>query len=421
MSRRRGIILGSILFIAVITVVVVINLRTFKTRDLRPSTYSPAPDGCKALYLLMEELNLPAQRLRKPFTRLFSHKGVLVAVNPRRVPYSKRELRKLRYWIKNGNRVVIFAGLPMRLFREDNRITDEEDTKKIKGKNKKKTNPFLISSSDIADYFGLTLTGEGIERSRSAKVNLPELQRNVEVNISTDSRWKKPGKQWKIIGEDSYGPVVLVRKLGKGSIAAISDCTLPTNRNIDLKDNLKLVMALILGKKEPKEILFDEYHHGHILVDKLSGYVASTVFAWILFQGLVGLVLYCYSRRARQSGRYLPTSKPIGRSSLEHVDSIAHIFESRKAGSAALEAIYKRFVAQTARRTGARPIDLDSKDSRIPARYGDSHDLRSIMADCRAFIKSEGNPDQALTIAKRLAETADSMRQKRVIQPVKRR
>jgi hypothetical protein len=180
-------------------------------------------------------------------------------------------------------------------------------------------------------------------------------------------------------------------------------------------------MALILGKNTPKEIFFDEYHHGHILADKLSGYVASTVFAWILFQGLVGVVLYSYSRRARQSGRYLPTSGPIGRSSLEHVDSMAHIFESCKAGSAALEAIFKRFISQTARRMGARPIDLESKNSLIPAKHGDSHDLRSIVADCRAFIKSEGNPEQALTIAKRLAETADSMRQKRVIQPVRRR
>jgi hypothetical protein len=369
----------------------------------------------------MEELNLPAQRLRKPFTRLLSHKGVLVAVNPRRVLYSKRELRKLRSWIKNGNRVVIFAGLPMQLFREDNKKTDEEDTKKTTRRNKKETNPFLISSSDIADYFGLTLTGEGKERSRSVKVNLPELQRNVVVNISTDVRWKKPRKQWKVIGEDSYGPVVLVRKLGKGSISAVADPYLPTNRHIDLKDNLKLVMALILGKNKPKEILFDEYHHGHILADKLSGYVASTVFAWILFQGLVGLVLYSYSRRARQSGHYLPTSRPIGRSSLEHVDSIAHIFESCKAGSAAFEAIYKRFVAQTARRMGARPIDLESKGSPIPARFGDSDDLRSVIADCHAFIKSEGNPDQALSIAKRLAETVDSMRQKRMIQPLRRR
>jgi hypothetical protein len=51
----------------------------------------------------------------------------------------------------------------------------------------------------------------------------------------------------------------------------------------------------------------------------------------------------------------------------------------------------------------------------------DSDNLNEVVAECRQYIKSEGTPEQALTMAKKLAEIADKFRKKRLIQRVKRR
>jgi hypothetical protein len=150
--------------------------------------------------------------------------------------------------------------------------------------------------------------------------------------------------------------------------------------------------------------LFDEYHHGYIHTESLSSYVGSSVFSWILLQVLVGLALFFYSNRARRSGRYQPLTAPRGRSPMEHVESMANIFEASKASSVALEAVLARSIGQLSRRMGLNPEDLSSASVyHAPAsRVAETGDLAALIEECRRAVSSPDDPEKALALARRL-------------------
>ena len=111
MPRKR--VLLPVLGLVVLAVVVTTLVATGRLEDRSAvsSAYSAHPVGCKALYLVLEELGLPVSRFRRRFTMLDDHSGVLVVVNPHVMPFSRREIATLKQWIKRGNRLVLFQGL----------------------------------------------------------------------------------------------------------------------------------------------------------------------------------------------------------------------------------------------------------------------------------------------------------------------
>ncbi|MFC1836870.1 hypothetical protein ACFL2Q_19450, partial [Thermodesulfobacteriota bacterium] len=52
--------------------------RSSREKSDFPTTYSVAPEGCKALYLVLGELGLSTKRQRRSFAHLGTGKGVLV-------------------------------------------------------------------------------------------------------------------------------------------------------------------------------------------------------------------------------------------------------------------------------------------------------------------------------------------------------
>ena len=89
---------------------------------------------------------------------------------------------------------------------------------------------------------------------------------------------------------------------------------------------------------------------------------------------------------------------------MEHVESMANIFESSKASSVALEAILAHSIGQLSRRTGLNPKDLSS-DSFLHEPVtptGVSEDLAALVAECRRAVKSPDDPEKALVLARGL-------------------
>ena len=111
MSRRSKVIL-LILFTATAAVWVILRGTVSDKWVLSTaSTYQSGPAGCKALYMLLEELKLPVSRFRKPFSRLVREHGVLIIANPDREQFTEREITYLKDWIRTGNRLVFFWGM----------------------------------------------------------------------------------------------------------------------------------------------------------------------------------------------------------------------------------------------------------------------------------------------------------------------
>jgi hypothetical protein len=406
MSRRGKILL--ILGLAAAAAFWVIVEGTFSERWKFPgsSTYASGPSGCKALYLLLEELGLPVARFEKPFLRLESRRGLLVITNPDAVKFTGRELKRLKEWVSEGNRLLMFLS-------PASDVVDEEP--KESGTKKGRSKVTVKPTDRLSRYFGLSLKEMGDKPRRELDRPLPGIGESARISVSDAVRWNKPSSDWTELVGDGDWPIVVERKQGKGSIVAVSDATLTSNKELGREQNLRLVLALILKGGHPSEILFDEYHHGHAIQDNVWAYFGTSVFLSIILQGFVGAGLFFYSRRAAYSGRFRSLQAPRGRSSMEYVDSMANIFQSCRAGSAALEAILARFLSQISRRSGVPAERLAQAASKGPATgvAPPQEDLAALIKECRRIAGSESKPAEALAMARKLARMRETVSKRR--------
>ncbi len=406
-----------LIVVSVLVLVSVLSVLLGRSKDVDrspiPSTYSAGPQGCKAVYLALQELGLNVSRLRSAYPWLGQRPGTLVVVDPARSAVRERELTKLKEWIRKGNHLVFFEGsTALRMPWEEDPNEKGKETSKA-GRSRKR--------SSFAREFGLDRKSASVPGRRSVPVSVDGVEGLGSINVSKKVHWGKPKDPWNTLVGDESGPLVVTRKLAAGKVTAIADRTMITNKYVNTDHNLRFFLAVLLADGRPKEILFDEYHHGHVLAGSLWKYIGSSVFMWVLLQCGVGCVLFLYSRRARLAGRFRSLSAPIGRSSLEQVASMAHIFESCRAGSAALEAILKRTLGGISRRLG---IPLKSLEDGTLARTGprsgaEWEDLSRLVEDCRKSVSAGDTPEKYLALARRLGEVNQRIVKRRRIGEVR--
>ncbi|MBI5570246.1 MAG: DUF4350 domain-containing protein [Desulfomonile tiedjei] len=371
------------------------------------STYSAGSRGCKALYLLLQELNLPAEKFRWPLSRLDRHRGVLVVAGPCLVPFTDREVSSLKKWVKEGNRLIIFDGtsrMPVPPLPGESVTTESE-------KEKHRRIQEWIGSGVLHSpmkKFGLTIKPQSDPSRSLMEVRLHGMDASAKISISNESRWEKSPKGWSELISDANGPVLLMQEMGEGKVLAVADPTLPSNGHLADEQNVRLILALLLAEPKPQKILFDEYHHGHAVGESLWSFVGSSIFAWVLLQVAIGLGLFVFSRRAQQSGRFRSLAAPKGRSSLEYVDSMTGIYKACKAKSVALEAILRRALGRISRRVGVPVQELDrSFPDRIARWAGDENkELIALVGECHRAVNAGSDADDAVALARRLTRAA---------------
>lgn len=369
---------------------------SWAARDTAASTYSAESAGCKALYLALEQLKLPVKRFRRSFSELRRHEGVLLAIQPRRVEFSEREAARLKEWVRDGNRLIIAEGLPPV---PPPKSLDEELMKRF---------PALKldnGKTALAGRFGLRLKRGASEGRRTIRLTDMAVPHVRQISASVVARWEETPTGWKIIAADRDGPLILSTRFGRGQVVAISDPSLLSNRRISEEQNLKLALALMLQDPRPSAILFDEYHHGYIQPETVWRYVVTSSFAWIWVQGLVGLGLFFYSRRAHHAGRFRSMAAPTGRSTLEYVDSMSGIFRSCDAAPVALAALLKRFQNQVSHKTFRGSAEDQSAARLRLQRWAvtDDRDVDRLIRDCERVAEAGGTANESLDLAHRLA------------------
>ena len=400
---RRNIVILLLLFTGTAAVWVTL-MGTVSHRWALPiaSTYYSGQAGCKALYLELQELKLSVTRFEKPFSRLNREKGVLVIAHPERVPFTKREISFLKEWVQDGNRLILFQGMTKEAY---DASLEERPTKN-------KTEAFEIDTMrKLLGSFGLSIKRFETSVRKNLDTHLRDPDLSVEINVSSRFRWKKPSAHWlwKEIAGDEAGPIIVSRKFGKGEIVAISDASLPSNAELSQAQNLRLILALLIAK--PEKIIFDEYHHGHITQDTFWNYFGASIFALVMLQSIVGAAIFFYSKRASYAGRFKSLAISKGRSSLEYVDSMANIFQSCAAGSAALEPIFNRFLSQFSRNAGI-PLKMIANDFSNAVALRETtrkQDLTGLVRECRNTVSAEAEPAKALGLARRLATVRTGM------------
>jgi hypothetical protein len=358
------------------------------------STYSSGTAGTKALFLLLQELGIEPVRFRTSFRDLDAISGTMVVVDPHHVNFTEKQARNIEQWVKKGNRLVIFEAA-----RSGSRSKDEV----------LKSFPWRLASGP-ASHFGLNLKQFRDQPRMNLHVSLPGFNQEIIASVSGENRWEKPSDKWRVLAGDESGPLLLTRNIGDGQVFACSDPSIVSNRFIRREQNLRLALGLLIGKNRGGQMFFDEFHHGHRVEQGFWSHVGDSVFAWIFFQIAAGLAFFFYSRKAEFAGRFRSLSRRQGRSYAEYVDSMANIFESCKADSAALESILTRFLGRASRMLGIpfREFDRTSllkNASKIP---DSMTDLAELIEDSRRAIRS-GAPDEILDAARKLAAHESTM------------
>ncbi len=428
MTTGRRIGIGVFGLTAILGIISLMTTTRTVDQSSIPSTYSAGSEGCKALYLVMKDLDISVSRFRRPYTKLKRRPGVLVFFGPSSMPFTHRELTALKEWISRGNRLVMFRdpgfwedeseGSDDGSDKDDEPAeTGKQDTSKTKDKNKDKDKKDTLDKLYIygpEKYFELKadiLRENGRNIVPVSELAVPGAEK---ISVARNLRWITDSDKWSTIVRDAEGPIVVERQYGQGRITAVADTSLANNRNLEKSGNLRFVLALLLRDQRNPRIRFDEHHHGHIESDSLTGYIRNSVFGWIIVQVVLGSLLFFASKRAEHPGRYRSLAEPSGRSSLEHVESLANVFALCKADMVALEAVFRRFMAEFGRKTGLRYQTTKNRaDVRtpVPEEWSSAGEL---IEECsRAIDAPSDNSDRSVELARRLASQRELLRKRR--------
>lgn len=391
MSRRQKTIL--LLAFPLVAIVSALLVGQGSNIELVPSSssYSAGPAGTKALYLLLQELKLSPSRYRRAFRDLASLPGTMIVANPQYVEFTRKQGHDLEAWIKKGNRLIVF-----------------ETARTWSSLPKASYGQYTSSSRRLvrgpARYFGLRMKEFPDQPRKTLRASLPGFSEEISISASCETRWLKPSSAWTVLAEDESGPLLLTKKLGDGQVFACSDPSIISNRYLDREQNLRLALGLVLGKDRRGAVFFDEFHHGYRLEESFWTYVGSSVFSWLFFQIAIGFAIFFYSRRAALAGRFRSLTRPAGRSTTEYVDSMADIFASCKADSAALEAILDRFLGRVSRVLGIplKTLDRGSLSRSAIKLPGSTGDLSGLIEKCRRVIRT-GETREIVAMARELA------------------
>lgn len=410
-SRRAKILMIVGLAAASAVIVLVRGTIVSGAQDILPSTYSSGRHGCKALYLALEALGLPTERLRKKFTRLGAAGGTVVVIDTWRIPIGKREIAKLKEWVEDGNRAVIFEGL-----RRESVKTEQYGPVDLK----KELTTLRTRSNHVSGAFGLKLKRFPKADREVIPIAGDGLKDVDRIVVNAQTRWNDLDPKWTVIAEDDVGPIAVTRAFGHGAVIAVSDPGMPSNARIDEPNNFRFILALLLKGAPRGAILFDEYHHGRSISESFWSYVASSAVGWIILQLMVGALIFFYGRRASLAGRFRSLSSPSGRSSTEYVESMANIFQSSRAAGAALEAVRARFIGKLSRRAGVSRKAVETDPHAVVRLTGTAFDdrLAGLLTESREIAATEPNETRALKLAGEIARIdadLDRVRPERIL------
>jgi hypothetical protein len=360
------------------------------------TSFSAGKYGSKALWLLLEQLDVPVEHFRRPPARLPAAESTTLAIiNPTARVITKKEATALKSWMEKGNDVTLALGRPRAL------MPVNEDLKYW-------ATQMSAKEFDLSLEFARKYEKEQNEAKKTlANVQIPGAPEPLTLRLDSGTRWSSPSKEWKVILEDDFGPIILKREYGEGSLTAVSEPELFSNKGIDREQNSRVALALLMprGKKSP--VLFDEFHHGFRLDESMSEFIADSVFAWALLQIALGTLLFFYSRRAVYAGKPSTLLRPSGRSTMEYVGSMANVLEIARARGPALEMVLDRFLNRVAGRTGFPVQSITDPEimRELEARFAFPV---ALITGCRYAIAHGAEPETYIRLAAEITEAENT-------------
>jgi hypothetical protein len=313
-SDRRLLLWASLVILPII-----VTLALFSKGEEQssiPSSYSAAPGGAKAAFLLLQDLGYKAERWVEPPADLpaDAEGTVLVMALPTTVPVSE-DRKALEAYVVRGGKLLI-TGFTAQLFAPEANIESEP-----------------LPDAELRHYEPRALTS---------------LTRGGTIEMRPTAYWKNPSTSILSHYEDRERPVVVSYRVGKGEVIWWAGSSPLSNGAIRRSGNLTLLLNSI-GEAGSVRVLWDEYFHG--ARPSVEGYIGRTPLKYAMLQCLVIFlaVLVTYSRR---NGPIRPAPAASRLSPLEFVQTLGNLYRRAKSAGESLEVPYARFRSAATRRLG---------------------------------------------------------------------
>jgi hypothetical protein len=342
----------------------------------RGSSFTSAPAGAKAAFLVLERLGYRVTRSFDPITVLTNDpsRSVLVIASPSEAP-SDQDRRAVLAFLHRGGIVLATGSRGARFLPE------------FGGE---------LAARDLLDL--------RVERYRAVipsglAVGVPMIELASEV-VGPAPR---PG--WVAVYGEGDEAVVYTARFGGGRAVWWAGSTPLTNASLGAPGNLELLLNVV-GPPGSREVLWDEHYHGYSRT--FLSYVSGTPLPWVLAQlGLIGVAaVVTYSRR---SGPVRARVVPPRTSAMEFVTTMGGLYE-RAGVSAAAVATARARVRRVLRGACGLPASVTDEDLARFAAPRLGVDVRSLADLLRVSHADnagpQASPKQALEIIDRLQALA---------------
>ncbi len=306
-----------------------------------PSTYSTAPHGAKAAYLLLARMGYRVERSEGPLDAVANAADahtVLILAQPTRAP-SQHETAAVRRVLARGGRVLA-AGYRAAAAVPDENLNNQSP-------------PQLVGGICEAEPVGFSTLASG------GKV--------VMRGVRTVWKLDQPSQRAAFVcaGEG----VVVTYPVDKGTVVWWASASPLENQDIAAPGSLDLLLNS-LQLQQGDRVVWDESLHAQPAAawNPLRDRVILALIAQLLAVGLL-LVL----SRGRRSGPLRPMPVPARSSPMEFVRSLGGLYRSSGANDVPVTIAYERFRSRLARHYGiaaAQAADAATLAATLTQRFG---------------------------------------------------
>jgi hypothetical protein len=374
--RDRRLLLITAALVACTTVLLVLVNPQEQPDNYIPSTYSSAPHGAKAAYLLLSQLGYPVQRSEGPLDSVADTADahtVLILAEPTRAP-SRQEAAAVKRVLARGGRVLA-AGFLSAAALPDENLDSKSPPELIGG----------ICEAEPVSFSPLASGGKVVMRG-------------------VRSVWNLDRPAQRAVYECGAKGVVVTYQVEKGSVVWWASASPLENQDIASQGSLDLLLNSLQLQRGDR-IVWDESLHAAPAAawNPFADRIVVALLAQLLLLGLL-LIL----ARGRRSGPLRPLPSVTRTSPMEFVRSLGGLYRASRANDVPVRIAYERFRSRLAQRyaiSEAQRADAITLAAMLAVCF--QLDEPSLKRDLVACEHSDSLPDlkprQALTLVKALA------------------
>lgn len=332
MGNRRDIIALAVVLFALVGVALAVRPAGEGGNDPRVSTFLTGPSGAAALYMLLDELDIPARRLLRAWSA-DSTSDVTVVLAPTQ-PATPQEVEALRAWIEGGGTLIHGGG-------------GSGDVTAMLGLRLQPTQPDTLGALASVRWTGVT----AFPAEHAWTTGIDSIA-NFRYAFSDVNGGLREGAATVLMRTADGHPTVVSFSLGAGRVIAWSDASVLGNRALRSAGGELLFVRIAQSVIDGGALRFDEYHHGFREAKPLRALLAvltGTGGGRALLQGLVACVALLLLAGAR-FGAPVEEHTERRRSPLEHMQALAGAYERAGARSTARRLLLAGMERQLGRR-----------------------------------------------------------------------